>query len=424
MMKTYDERMAWFREARFGIYVHYGLYALLGRGEWTMYSERIPLREYEKNADAFLPKKGCTDEWCEAARAAGANYIVLTTRHHEGFCLFDSHVSEYTSVKRGCHRDIVAEFVASARKYGLRVGFYYSLLDWRFPGYFEPEKHPESAEALKRQAWEQVRELMTNYGKIDLLEYDGAWDARLAGKRPDWAAFWRSKELNEMVRSLQPDIIINDRSGTEEDIETPEQVVRKGKNRISESCMCIGDSCAWGYARFNPNWKSAEQLIQHLVHAAQMDGNYLLNIGPMPDGSIRGEELERLQAVGAWLRENGEAVYGSQACAFIGATEPGHVDLNLQGPWTRKGNCAYWILFRWPGRQATAVLIGTRPRRITLLATGEELPFQWNERTGRLLISNLPAFPPNPLGTVIKCECDDEPRRLPEPDLSSWLQGE
>ena len=156
-MKTYDERMAWFRQARFGIYVHYGLYALLGRGEWTMYSERIPLREYEKNADAFLPKRGCTDEWCEAARAAGANYIVLTTRHHEGFCLFDSHVSEYTSMKRGCHRDIVAEFVASARKYGLRVGLYYSLLDWRFPGYFEPEKHPESAEALKRQAWEQVR---------------------------------------------------------------------------------------------------------------------------------------------------------------------------------------------------------------------------------------------------------------------------
>lgn len=419
-MGTYEERMAWLRQARFGIYVHYGLYSLLGRGEWTMYSERIPLKEYEKNADAFLPKVNCTDEWCEAAKMAGAKYIVLTTRHHEGFCLFDSKFSDYTSAKHGCKRDIVAEFVASARKYGLRVGLYYSLLDWRFPGYFEPEKYPKSAEALKAQAFGQVKELMSNYGKIDILEYDGAWDSKLALKREDWAAFWRSRELNDMVRSLQPEIIINDRSGVDEDIETPEQVVRKGKHRISESCMCIGDSCCWGYARFNPNWKSGEQLLQHLVNAAQMDGNYLLNIGPMPDGSVRSEELERLKAIGDWLKANGEAIYGSQCCDLVGAVEPGTVDLNLQGPWTRKGNDAYWLIFRWPGEQATAVRVGTRPKKVSFLATGEEINFQWND-DGRLILTGLSAFPPDLLATVIKIEFDSEPKRLVEKDLAAWI---
>ncbi|MBO5725310.1 MAG: alpha-L-fucosidase, partial [Lentisphaeria bacterium] len=202
-MIAYEERIKWFHKARLGIYVHFGLYSLTGRGEWTMYSERIPAKEYARLADDFLPEEGCVQEWVNAAKSAGANYIVLTTRHHEGFCLFDSKVSDFTSVKLGPRRDIVREFVDAARKAGLRVGLYYSLLDWRFPGYFEPEKYPQSREALVRQAHEQVRELMTNYGKIDLLEYDGGWDSKLKGKRDDWAAFWKAKELNAMVRSLQ-----------------------------------------------------------------------------------------------------------------------------------------------------------------------------------------------------------------------------
>ena len=270
---TYEERMKWFNEARFGIYIHFGLYSLLGRGEWTMYSERIPAPEYAKLADSFLPAPGCAKEWAETARAAGAKYMVLTTRHHEGFCLFDSKYSDFTSAKLGCKRDIVREYVTAAREAGLKVGLYYSLLDWRFPGYFEPEKYPESKQALVQQAFDQVRELMTNYGQIDLLEYDGAWDARYQFRRPEWAKFWNSAELNAMVRELQPQIIINDRSGTDEDIETPEQVVRAGQQRMTESCMCIGDSCAWGYTRFNPNWKSAEQLLQHLIQAAQIKIN-------------------------------------------------------------------------------------------------------------------------------------------------------
>ena len=420
-MKSYEERLKWFHEARFGIYVHFGLYSLLERGEWTMYSERIPAAEYAKLADQFNPAPGCVKEWVETAKAAGAKYMVLTTRHHEGFCLFDSKYSDFTSVKHGCKRDIVREYVDAAREAGLKVGLYYSLLDWRFPGYFEPEKYPESKEALLTQIFGQVRELMTNYGQIDVLEYDGGWDARLQNKGVDKANFWRAQELNAMVRELQPTIIINDRSGTEEDIETPEQVVRGGKQKMTESCMCIGESCAWGYTRFNPNWKTSEQLLQHLVQAAQLGGNYLLNIGPCPDGSIRVEEYERVQAVGSWLKVNGEAIYNSQSCELIGATQPGLVDLNLQGPWTRKGNIGYWCIFRWPSETATAVRIATPVKKVTMLATGKEYPFTWDKNNGKLTITGLPKMPQDLLANVLKVEFEDVPRRKEEPDLAEWI---
>jgi len=421
--KCSPEQMQWFNDARLGIYVHYGLYSLLGRGEWTMYSERIPQKEYAQLADQFRPAPRCAEEWVEAACSAGAKYMVLTTRHHEGFCLFDSRYSDYTSAKHGAKRDIVREYVDAARKAGLHVGLYYSLLDWRFPGYFEPEKYPESYHALVRQAHDQVRELMTNYGRIEVLEYDGGWDARLVRTRPERSRFWRAKELNAMVRELQPGIIINDRSGEDEDIETPEQVIRGGKQRMTESCMCIGDSCAWGYTRFNPNWKMPVQLIQNLVQAAQLGGNYLLNIGPMPNGSVRAEEQERLLAIGNWLKRNEEAIRSSRPCPLIGASEPGTVDLNLQGPWTRKGNTGYWCIYRWPGRQATAIRIGTPVLRVSLLATGEEFPFRWDERTKRLVISGLPALPPDPVCSVLKVEFEGEPIRTEEADLSAWLNG-
>ena len=418
---TYEERMKWFKEARLGIYLHFGLYTLLGRGEWTMYSERIPAAEYAKLAEKFNPDPGCAKEWAEAAKAAGAGYMVVTTRHHEGFCLFDSKCSDYTSVKLGCKRDIIREYVDAAREAGLKVGFYYSLLDWRFPGYFEPEKYPESKEALNAQVFAQVRELMTNYGKIDLLEYDGGWDAKVQCSHEYRANFWRSKELNAMVRELQPEIIINDRSFIQEDFETPEGVVRAGKQRMTESCMSIGDSVGWGYVRFNPNWKPAVQLLQHLIQAAQFGGNLLLNIAPDAHGHIRNEEYERLQALGRWLNENREAISNSETCELIGSSQPGLVDLNLQGPWTRKGNIGYWCILRWAGSVATAVRIATPVKRVTMLKTGEELPFSWDAENGKLVITGLPVMAPDPMATVIKVEFEDVPRRMEEPDLATWI---
>ena len=419
---TYKDRMKWFHEARFGIYIHYGLYALTGRGEWTMYSERISPAEYAKLADDFKPAKGCTDEWCQLAAEAGAKYVVLTTRHHEGFSLFDSKYSNFTAAKHGCKRDIVAEYAESARKYGLKVGLYYSLLDWRFPGYFEPQKFPESKEAMVERIHNQVRELMTNYGEIAVLEYDGGWMADLSGTKEERIDFWRARELNAMVRELQPQIIINNRSGLEEDIDTPEQVVKaSASGRAWESCMCIGDSCGWGYTRFNPNWKSPEQLLQYLLAAAQGEGNYLLNIGPQPDGRIRGEEHERLTAMGNWLKRNGEAIYNSKRCPLIGASAPGEVDLNLQGGWTRKGNTAYWCIVRWPGRVATAINVGTAPVKVTLLDGGAEFPFDYDAQSGKLRICDLPALPPDPLCNVLKIEFAAPIERKAEPSLAQWL---
>lgn len=421
-----QNRMKWFHEARFGIYVHFGLYSLLGRGEWTMYSERIPASEYARLADDFHPDPGCAEEWVAAAKAAGAKYMVLTTRHHEGFCLFDSKFSDFTSVKHGCKRDIVAEYVTAARAAGLKVGLYYSLLDWRFPGYFEPAMFPENKTLLVEYVHSQVCELMTNYGQIDLLEYDGGWMANYPSDSPEERAdFWHARELNAMVRRLQPSIIINNRSGLDEDIDTPEQVVAaSAAGRAWESCMCIGDSCCWGYTRFNPNWKSREQLIQHLVYAATGEGNFLLNIGPQPNGRLRSEELDRLSEIGRWLEKNGDAIYGSQRCDLIGACTPNSVDLNLQGPWSRNGNTGYWFCFRWPGRQATAVRVATRPLRVTIPCVGEkEYQFTWNEVSQKMIVSGLPSIPPDGKCTVIKVEFDSIPRCGIETDKSAWLNS-
>jgi alpha-L-fucosidase len=202
---SYDQRMKWFHQARFGMFIHWGLYSILGRGEWVMFQERIKAREYARLAKRFRPKSFDAKALARTAAEAGMKYMVLTTRHHDGFCLFDSKVSDFTAPKTGS-RDFVAEYADACRSAGLKVGFYYSLLDWRFPGYFEPtvRKYQKSAEDLVDQAHAQVKELMSNYGKVDVLWYDGGWVAHGKSGVTDIAAFWRATELNAMVRRLQP----------------------------------------------------------------------------------------------------------------------------------------------------------------------------------------------------------------------------
>ena len=416
--------MAWFNEARFGMFVHFGLYSLLEHGEWVMYEERIPATEYAKLADRFNPSKFDADELAAQAVQAGAKYMVFTIRHHDGFCLYNSNFSDFTSVKTAAKRDFVAEYVVAARKAGLKVGLYYSLLDWRFPGYFEPEKYPESSHAMVEQAHSQVRELMTNYGKIDILFYDGGWTATADTNKERMAAFWQAKELNAMVRELQPEIIINDRSGTPEDIDTPEQQVTASQNgRGWESCMTIGDFVSWGYIRHNPNYKTVPQLLQYLINAAQGEGNFLLNAGLTPEGQICSEESERLNAIGQWLRCNGEAIYNSQRCELIGHAATGQVDINLHGPWTRKDNIGYWHLFRWPGREAVQILVDTPVCKVSLLATGQKFPFEYNAISGKLRISSLPLTPPDSAVNVLKVEFESEPKRKLESNLATWLKS-
>jgi alpha-L-fucosidase len=409
---SYAERIGWFHKARFGMFIHWGLYAIPGRGEWVMLRECIPAAEYARLAGRFRPKKFDAGAWAAVAREAGMKYMVLTTRHHDGFCLFDSQASDFTSVKTAARRDFVAEYVKAARKAGLKVGFYYSLLDWRFAGYFEPGRYKDSAAAMVRQAHEQVRELMTNYGKIDVLWYDGGWlDWEKAGV--DQPTFWRSRKLNAMVRRLQPHILINNRSGLPEDLDTPEQhVTASAPGRGWESCMTIGDPGGWGFVRNNPNMKTPVQLIQNLVRAAAGEGNYLLNVGPKPDGTIRREEVARLRAMGEWLKVNGEAIYGSQRCELPGG---------MIGAWTRKGNTGYLHVHRWPGREAVVPLVASRARSATVLATKQKVKVR-QEHNGRLVLSGLPARPPHST-TVIKVRFAEQPRALKPRNAAAWLEG-
>ncbi len=251
------------------------------------------------------PKTFKVDSWVKLARQAGQKYMVLTSRHHDGFCLFDSKVSDFTATHTPAKRDFIAEYVDACRRHDMRVGIYYSLLDWRFAGYYDRQKYPESFAQMVEQVHQQVRELMTNYGKIDMLWYDGPWITGVDAK--DYAASWQAEKLNAMVRQLQPEIVINNRSGTDEDTDTPEQVVTPpvALDRCWESCMTIGDPAGWGYVRHNYNLKTLPELIQYLVTAASEGGNYLLNIGPKADGSVQSEYVRLLGQIGKWMKKNG-----------------------------------------------------------------------------------------------------------------------
>lgn len=396
----YEERIKWFHQARFGMFIHWGLYSIPARGEWVMYVERIPKEEYAELAKQFNPRKFNADAWAALAKEAGAKYMVLTTRHHDGFCLFDSKVSDFTSVKTAAKRDFVAEYVEAARRAGLKVGFYYSLLDWRFEGYHDPKAHPESAKAMVEQAHAQVKELMTNYGKIDILWYDGGWVPGIPHGE-ETANFWRASELNAIVRELQPHIIINNRSGLQEDLDTPEQhVTASAPGRGWESCMTMGDSCGWGYIHNNPNFKTVTQLIQYLVTAAAGEGNYLLNVGPKPDGTIRKEEQDRLRAIGKWLSINGESIYGSERCPF-GA--------GMLGLTTAKGNNAYLHIFRWPKQGELSIPgIKNEIKSATVLATGQQAIIERGSNC-RTFFKGLPKTPPDKHDTVIKLVLDGKP---------------
>ena len=295
--------LSWWHDARFGMFIHWGLYALLARHEWTMYQESIPPEEYRGLADRFNPQHYNPEEWVALAQDAGMRYMILTSRHHEGFSLWDSKVSDFTAPKTAARRDLLAEFVNACEKRGMRYGFYYSLLDWRYPAYFRGKaRDPEGWAEFLDYVHAQVLELCTNYGDLSVLWYDGGW--------PYTPEDWGSTPLNAEVRRLRPDILINNRSMQPEDFDTPEQHVTPSPDRLWESCMTMNTT--WGYSTIDREWKSPRQLIHYLVTAANGGGNYLLNVGPDPDGRIPFESVERLRAMGRWLDVYGESIYGSE----------------------------------------------------------------------------------------------------------------
>ncbi len=403
--------LSWFNEARFGIFIHWGLYSVHGRDVWAMYHEQTPDDEYRALADEFVPRHFDPDEWAAMAKAAGARYMVFCTRQHDGFSLFDSAVSDFTSVKSPAGRDFVAEYADAARRAGLGVGFYYSLLDWRYPAYFHgPEKDPEGWSALVDYVHAQLEELCTNYGKVDVLWYDGVW--------PYGAEEWRSEEINAKIRSLQPEVLINDRSGLPEDYDTPEQLFPDPPPaRAWETCMTMNDQ--WGYGPTDLAWKPTGELIAGLVRCASSRGNYLLNVGPDPDGAFPPEAVVRLREIGAWLRGNGEAIYDTDDSRGvrdrIESTVYTSCDLlpvGMVDTWpTVRGNTLYTHVRRWPGKE---LVIGNLPSRVIgarFLDGGE--PIEFEQQGSRVIMSDLPQYAPDPFDTVIALECEGPPATAP-----------
>jgi len=395
-------RMKWWVEARFGMFIHWGLYAIPARGEWVMYCERIPKDEYAKLADRFNPTRYDATEWVRAAKRAGMKYMVLTTRHHDGFCLWDSDTTDYTAPKTRAGRDLVGEYVKACRKAGMRIGFYYSLLDWRMPAYWHgPKKDAAGWRRFVAYVHAQIRELCTRYGKIDILWYDGAW--------PHDAKAWRSKQLNAMVRRLQPHVIINNRSGLGEDLDTPEQhITASGEGRPWESCMTM-DDLWWGWHPGDPNVKSGMQLVRSLVRCVGGGGNFLLNVGPKADGTIPAVQANRLKAIGAWMAKNSKSIYGCGG-APCGQPHLGHV--------TARGNTLYLHVTCWPGAELCAAGIKNKVKTARMLATGKRLGFE--QRADRLLVRGLPRRSPDPIDTVIALELAGRSRVVEPGDGTFW----
>ena len=319
--------LARWQDFKFGMFIHYGLYSLLGEGEWVMFNKPIDKDEYALLTQRFTAEGFDAPALARLAKEAGMRYMVMTTRHHDGFCLFDSQFSidDFTVMRTPAKRDLVREYADACRAEGLGVGFYYSPMDWRCVGFFFPQMYHRSALRMRAQCHAQVRELMEKYGKIDVLWYDGGEDYWLAhGKHlnngsdenfrehPLIDNFWGEAELNAMARTAQPGIVINNRLGMRRfsDFDTPERKIGAfNLVRPWETNDCLAES--WGWQPDTPV-RSLQNVVHLLTDVITGGGNLLLNVGPRPDGSIEPAHAQRLREVGAWLDRYGEAVYGTR----------------------------------------------------------------------------------------------------------------
>jgi alpha-L-fucosidase len=382
-------RMQWWHEARFGMFIHWGLYSVLGRHEWAMEEEGIPVSEYEQLAKKFNPKPNSPQAFAKLAKAAGQKYMVMTSKHHEGFCNFDTKLTSYCAPKQGPGRDLLREYVEAVRAEGLRFGFYYSLMDWHHPDGAKCATDPDARKRFVEYTHGLVRELMTNYGKVDVLWYDVDW--------PLNAEQWESERMNKMVFELQPDIIVNNRNGLPGDFSTPEQEIRAEQGtRAWESCMTLNES--WGYQAADDSWKSTKTVIRNLVECSRDGGNYLLNIGPRGDGSIPGDSARVLSEVGAWLSRNGEAIHTTDRCRVRTSEFAG---------FTRRGNTLYMHVHFWPGDTVALGGLTSKVKSARLLASGHEVKF--DQETFRVRFTGLPAEAPDLPVTTLAIECDSEP---------------
>jgi len=386
-----QEDLAWWRDAKFGVFVHWGLYAIPARGEWHMFNDKVPAQEYAALARRFHPRHYDPDAWAELARRAGARYMVMTMRHHDGFSLFASPASygHFDAPHSAARRDLVAPWVRAVRRHGLRVGFYYSPLDWRFPAYFHPREMPDNARLLKQQTYGQIEELMRNYGPVDILWYDGGWLAH-QGTDADAAWFWEPDKLNRMVRRYQPRIVINPRSGWQGDYDVEEGPAPiRGPIRKKPWEKTFSLNSAWGYVP-EVNVMSADAVVTLLVDAVARNGNVLANVGPDADGVIPPAQARTLREVGHWLDRHGRAVYG---------TRPGPLD-PVDGLWgmTQQGDRAWLFVHAWP---TARLVLPPMPRRVESVRNLSGEGVAWHGGPEGLTVSVEPQYRGRPV-TVLE----------------------
>jgi len=392
----------WFSRARYGLFIHYGIYSMLERGEWVMNRERMTVDEMHALAKQFTAEKFNAEQICDLAVAGGMRYVNLTTMHHDGFRLYDTELSDFNSMAV-CGRDLVAELVEAARARGLRVELYHSLNNWTaIPDACDALENEDAYEAFIAATFDRVRELVTRFNPIDCLWYDGWW--------PFTAEQWKGEAMNAMVREIQPHIIFNGRNGLPGDFGTPEgHMAAPSPWRPWEACMTLNNN--WAYHRGDHDWKNPRTVISLLATAATGRGNLLLNIGPRGDGSIPEPSVEVIETVGRWLQYAGECIYDTESFThdLMERREEHNADWNSNGPLTLKGKSLYQLVSSWTGTNLIVAGLSTTVENVTLITTDGQRPCDFSQTDGKVTVTGLPEDPPDPLCPVIRFDCRDAP---------------
>ncbi len=418
-----DARMKWFREARFGMFIHWGVYSVPAGewkgnknfGEWFLEETKMPVSQYEKYAAEFNPVKFDAKEWVRMAKDAGMKYIVITSKHHDGFGMFHSQLTDWCIKSTPFKRDPLKELAAACKEEGIKFCFYHSIMDWHHPDWGtrrawndRAPATPPDMDRYTEYMKGQLKELLTNYGPIGILWFDGEWEKPWTNER--------GIDLYHYVRKLQPDIIVNNRVGKGRagmggmdqgreragDYGTPEQEIPPtgfGPGVDWESCMTMNNH--WGYNKHDQNWKSTATLIRNLIDCASKGGNYLLNVGPTSEGLIPGPSVERLAEMGKWTKVNGESIYGTTASPFK--------KLSF-GKCTQKPGKLYLHVFDWPKDGRLLVPIANEVKKAYLLAQPDAAIKSEKSDGGQTL--HLPAAAPDPIASVVVVEIEGTPEVL------------